>query len=399
MALLSGGGAAAAEVTLTHGPFEIVAEGRRISSGTFPNTSGNPFASIEVISFSVRWRGREVEVPVVGRRFWRVLRLADAPRPALLVSTTDFHLLTEEDGQLRVQSLGPKSTNIARVQWLDSEQGQPGPVLMFGIERVLPDDGTLLRGGRWLRLPYNRMLDVKTLTLHETRPRAPQREGVALPALRADDSPALMLAPDQGSYVTGVAIYDRARHLATGKVHYRHALVVLHITGAEEAYALPLDRSVTRYIDGSDFSVPWLQHHFEWKRDAAGRDRLEARANFERWPWTVRYSEGPSGYAQVLVPRARPPMAEVLRRLLHERLQASVIDDLLEPGKRSGNTLAIPSCRGIFQLFTRDEEVSVYIDRPKDPPVDRCRAPLKQLAALIDEELASGRHDALFIGD
>jgi len=47
---------------LQHGPFEIVATGRRISSGGFPNTSGNPFATREVTSFTVRWRGQAVDV-------------------------------------------------------------------------------------------------------------------------------------------------------------------------------------------------------------------------------------------------------------------------------------------------------------------------------------------------
>lgn len=393
------GGAPAAEVTLAHGPFEIIAEGRRISTGTFPNIGSNPFASMEVTSFGVRWRGQVVEVPEVGRRFWRVLRLVDAPRPALLVSTTDFHLLTEEEGRLNVRSLGPKSTSIARVQWLDSEQGQPGPVMMFGIQNVVPDDGTRLSGGRWLRLPNNLMLDVKTLAVHELKVGAPRREGVPLPALDATGAAAMALAPSQAWYVVHAAIVDRARMQATGKVHYRYALQVIHVTGAEASYALPLERQRMRFIDGADITVPWLLHHFEWKRDASGQERLQPRERFGRWPWTVRYSEGPGGYGQLVVPRAAPAMTEVVRRLLHDKLQASVAEDRLEPGQRSGNTLFIPSCNGILVLYSKGDEVSVYIDRPKDQPVDRCRAPLKLLAAAIDEELASGRHEALFIGD
>lgn len=391
------GGTAAADATLQHGPFEIVAQGRRTSAGGFPNTSGNPFATIEVTSFAVRWRGQEVEVPDVGRRFWRVLRLIDAPQPALLVSTTDFHLLTERDGQLRVESLGPKTTNLARVQWLDSERGQPGPVMTFGIQKVVPDDGTLLAGGRWLRLAATQVLDVKTLRRYEIRPIVPRREGEAMSGLNATGAEAIALSPSQQWYVTSASQYDRARHLATGKPVYRWGLAVVHVTGAEDGYGIALDRAQMRYSDGRDFDHAWVMHHFEWVRSADGAERLRPRARFERWPWRVRWSEQGEDTAQFVVPRAMPALADVVRRLMIDKLQATVTDDSLTPGQRSGNTLHVPACNGNMVLYPRDGEVSVYLERVKQPPFGRCREPLRQLAALVEAELASGRHEALFI--
>ena len=88
-----------------------------------------------------------------------------------------------------------------------------------------------------------------------------------------------------------------------------------------------------------------------------------------------------------------------MRRLLVEKLQASVAEDRLNPGQRGGNTLQIPGCNGGMVLAARDDKVTVYLERPREPPFDRCRAPLRQLAALIDAELASGRHEAQFIAD
>ncbi|HZF78333.1 MAG TPA: hypothetical protein VEZ89_00945 [Rubrivivax sp.] len=87
-----------------------------------------------------------------------MLRLANAPRPALLELTTDFHLVTEEQGRLVVRSFGSKSTDLARLQWLDSENGQPGSVRNFRIEHVDPETGTQLAGGRWLLLSFHTVL-------------------------------------------------------------------------------------------------------------------------------------------------------------------------------------------------------------------------------------------------
>ena len=44
--------------TLQHGPFEIIARSRRISTGSFPINGGNPFATQEATLFSRRWRSR-----------------------------------------------------------------------------------------------------------------------------------------------------------------------------------------------------------------------------------------------------------------------------------------------------------------------------------------------------
>jgi hypothetical protein len=131
--------------TLSHGPFEIVAAGRRISSGGFA-TGGGLFSTMEVTSFSVRWQGKEV---MIGghSRFWRVLRLPDATRPALLLATSHFRLIYEDQGQLVVKDFGATSGGMAYTQWLDQQQGQPGESAMYGVEKVSMATGTTLQGG------------------------------------------------------------------------------------------------------------------------------------------------------------------------------------------------------------------------------------------------------------
>jgi hypothetical protein len=141
-------------VTIDHGPFRLVAQGRRISTGTFPNQGGNPFATMEVTGLSVHYQDKPVVVKHGDRtiaRFWRVAMLTEAPRPALLASTTDFHLITEGNGAAIVRSLGRPTTSMADCQWLDGAAWQPAPVASFGIEKVTPEQ-LPLAGGRWLLL-------------------------------------------------------------------------------------------------------------------------------------------------------------------------------------------------------------------------------------------------------
>ena len=72
--------------------------------------------------------------------------------------------MTVEGGQPVVRHFDPEpSTDGAALQWLDSEAGQPGPVLHFGIRRTASSE-TVLEGGRWLRGKRS-VLDVHTLQL------------------------------------------------------------------------------------------------------------------------------------------------------------------------------------------------------------------------------------------
>ncbi len=157
---------ALAPATVTHGPFTIVLEPRTISSGTFPNQGR--YSTVTISTFSILYNGKPVVVQHGSRqlsRFFRVSILTDAPRPALLASSMDFHLVTERDGKPLVQSVGSPTTETADFQWLDGPGGQPTPMETFGNERVRTDE-LPLAGGRYLLLRGTAVLDVKTLALH-----------------------------------------------------------------------------------------------------------------------------------------------------------------------------------------------------------------------------------------
>lgn len=259
--------------TLQHGPFEIVAHGRRISTGTFPNNGGNPFATQEVTLFSLRWHGRTVEVPGRGSRFWQVLRLVDAPRPAVLLVERDFTLVTEDGGQLRIQPFQSESASLAEAQWLDSEAGQPGEPQAWGIAKVDPATQTALQGGRYLLLGSRLVLDVARLQWHAVEPWVPMVPGKPVTELQREGDRARAFSPGRTQYVLAGSQIDYARG-GRGQVH---GLLVVDIPRGS-AYELRVDRRRMPFADASDMDLRWIGHYFTWQRNAQGQEQLVPRA-------------------------------------------------------------------------------------------------------------------------
>lgn len=379
------------QATIAHGPFEIAAGVRRISTGTFPNQGGNPFATREVSEFRVTWRGQKVVTPGGNDRFWRVLRLEGAPKPALLLVTQGFVLATEEAGQLKLQPLRAESNTLAELQWLDSEAGQPGALRGFGIQAVHDlDTGTRLAGGRWLRLGSRLVIDVPTLTVHTVEPWVPHQPGVPITSLSRDGDEVRAFSPGRTQYVLAASGYDYARNGAMA-----HGLLVVDLLSGT-AYELRLDRRRFRFAAPEDFTPTWIAHHFAWQADAAGRERLVPRTDFRPWPWRGRLREMSPGRWQYDVERIDTRFLADMRRV------ALALPGFTLKGVGADGSLDLQAqaCALRAQAFGRDSgpeewRVALWLalDRVEQPPA--CSEPLRQLAAALDAELASGRHDAL----
>lgn len=395
------GAAPALAQTVQHGPFEIVAQGRRISSGTFPNIGGNPFATIEVTGFSLRWRGRPVEVPGRGTSFWGALRLPDAPHHALLLVARDFTLVSEQDGALRVQPLRSDSNTLAEAQWLDSDAGQPGPSLTWGIQKVDPATATLLRGGRWLRLGSRLVLDVQTLAVHAVEPWVPMRPGEAVTSLMRNGDHARMFSPGRSAYVLAGSQYDYAR--GRGQVH---GLLVVDITRGH-ATELRVQRRSMPFASLDDMDHDWIAHYFQWQRDADGRERLRPRPGVRPRPWRGRLVQPSPSRLEYHVERMRPAFADELRRIVLALPGAALAPDWVDPKRAiDGRTLRVGSCLLGLQVLDpglpeEDFDGSVVIYAPGDDAATRgtCNDTIRRIAAAADAELASGRHDKLLVLD
>lgn len=394
--------ASATAQTLAHGPFEIVAQPRRISSGTFPNIGGNPFATNEVTGFTLRWRGRTVEVPGRGSSFWNVLRLPDAPQPALLLVARDFTLVSEQGGELRVQPLRSDSNTLAEAQWLDAQDGQPGPSQRWGIRKVDPATGTLLQGGRWLRLGSRLVLDVRTLALHAVEPWVPMRPGEAVTTLMRDGDHARAFSPGRSAYVLAASQQDYAR--GRGLVY---GLLVVDI-GRGHASELRVERRRMPFATLDDMDRDWIAHYFEWRRDPDGHERLQQRPGVRPRPWQGRLNESSAGRVQYLVERMRPAFVDELRRIVLALPGAALAPDWVDPrrGVGDGRTLRVGDCvlaLSVHEPGLPDEDFDgrVVLFAPHDDATSRstCNDTVRRVAAAADAELAAGRHQQLLVLD
>ncbi len=379
-------------VTVSEGPFEVVAQGRRIGAGGFPNTSGDPFATIEVTSFTIRHHGEPVTIThgaTVLTSFWRVVRLPDAPQPTLLASTTDFHLVTEQDGTLVVRSFGEPSTNMADYQWLDSENGQPGEPRSFGIEKV-DRAGMELRGGRFLRLSYHTVLDVKTLAAFAIRPWIESGSGKPMAGLNGGGVRAIAFSPGHTQYATIGSGYD---YEGDGE-HYEALLVVDLPTG--DAYGLRLDRGKTHYVELADATPAWLEHYFRWTREPGGHERLVPRSDATPLPWTGRVVDFGGGRVEYRLRPAREELRGELGRFLVARFQAREAPNWIDPSRPSDGTFTLPGCAGVMATSFHEGVVALFV--PGSPPdAAACMQVVRRIATAFDAELARGVHQELFV--
>lgn len=151
-----------------------------------------------------------------------------------------------------------------------------------------------------------------------------------------------------------------------------------------------IDVRKTRYRDSRDATMQWFAHHFEWRRDAQGRERLQARAGAAPLPWQG-WRERQRDAASYRFAPVAPEMLDVLRALA-QRLGAQPVAD--------SDQLRFPDCQGAIDFFGRSREdgafeVSVYtpLSATGEAP---CVQGIERIADAFDAELSSGRHDTLF---
>lgn len=381
---------------LDHGPFQIQAGIRSVSSGTFPNQGGNPFARRKVSEFEVRWKGQPVTVNG-NRTFWRVLRLPAAPRPALLLVTQVFVLATEEaGGTLRLQPVRSESASLAEVQWLDERDGQPGAARSFGIEAVTDlQSGTLLQGGRWLRFGSRSVMDVASLKVFPVEPWVPVAPGQPDTHLSREGDDVRAFSPGRRNYVLAASGIDYGS--ADGR--QAHGLLVVDIERGT-ASEIRVDRKRMRFAEPDDIDSAWVHHHFSWVRNAAGQEVLQARNDFRPWSWRARLRETRPGVWQMDVPRIDEKFVQLVKSVLAAKLGAKVIDADQPWG--AGATATLADCTLQVRAFGKesldpgDSRVSVWPEETRTSAAPAsCEAALRRLATSIDGELASGRHDAL----
>lgn len=273
LAATGAGTAAPPDGTRQAGPFEITAHARRVGdSGRFLR-SGNPFGSLPMRDYSVRWNGQPVEVKPIGRRFWHVLQLPRSERPALLViNGPAVHLVVDAGPALDIRALAPDSGSLS-LQALDGPSGQPTPPIrsVLGMDRPDEPPTTAVPDGRWLYLNRRVLLDLRTLASVPVEPWLREGQGEAVVEMNASNADAVALSPGRTRFVLPAEGQDFRR----GGERFHLLMLIDTTTGKPEA--LRLDPARTPYRDLSAIDAAWIATHLRWVTDPSGRERLVVR--------------------------------------------------------------------------------------------------------------------------
>lgn len=279
-----------------------------------------------------------------------------SPEPVIVVNVGDpnnrsfFYLLREVDGRATATLLGETSGNIS-ADWLDPAPGTAPSERELALHRAHRE------GGRLLLLGNFTVLDTETLASWQVTP-------TMSPALHR---PPLALSPDRRSFVRASA--DQV-----------FALLVYDFIGGE-AYSLPIDRSVMRYNVREEVDAVWVAHHFEWKRNEAGHDRLVRRESFEPLPRKGTLKVDPSdGYRSYRIQPVSSEMQEVVVSYLEQTMNGA-----RQPrGQYSTSDQVLVGGRMINVMHSGDY-VGLWMDRGSDSTF------VEEIARAIDKELAAGR--------
>jgi hypothetical protein len=366
---------------LAAGPFTILTNERRISTGGFPNTSGNPFATRPTIDYAVHFQGKPIAVPDANGEafdaFWDARVLGGAPKPAVLAGSLGVWLFTEgDDGQVVVTTLAEATSDFATLQWLDADGGQPGEEFVFAMHDAPTAPRTLTEGRRLL---VNRrvVLDVATLAVQRFEPTA---YNPALDAFSPSGERARMTSPD-GRQV----VFAASRN---ADADYDYALVAVDIaTGG--GYAVPFPRTPTRFHSVWDIDRAWLDHYFEWRPDEAGW-RLHYRDDVAPRPWRGRVTRYDGGMVEYRIEPVAPEMRTLLVAFI-ERTESATS----APG--DGDRRAVLRVGDeVFNVSYDADQQSVVLYAEIATRRDEGAARIERIAAAFDAELATRRHDALF---
>ena len=394
LAGLLGFGATAAE-TLTVGPFTVEAVERRIGAGGFPNTSGNPFRRTTVTGFRVLHKGTPVVPPGTtadrGAPWWEARVLEGAPQPALLLMEMGAVLLTEVNGEPRLQELAPRSGSKQEWQWLDEMQGQPGRVHVIGIAQR-KGEPRALSGGRWLSVYGRSVLDVKSLAVHGYRLNGNEVRD-QLDRFYAADQPALAFSPGGSQFVVKGA-RDRPDETDMEK-RFDYALVAFDFA-ARRATVLPISLARWRLPNPLGIDAAFAQRVVGWRRAPDGREQAFLRNDLPPAPWlgrvTGREMDSVSYDLQPVQPALRDPFA----RFLATEFAAVVTPSSSGAGGLEARIGDLTLSLGM--LRPQEQRLSLYYASDWQRRAE-AHALIERIAERFNARLAAGEYQQFFVDD
>ncbi|PHN07849.1 hypothetical protein [Flavilitoribacter nigricans] len=253
-------------VTVQNGPLTIQKD--RVTERRFDMNRGGMVKSA-YSKYRVFYRDQPIKFPDALQSntgyasVWKAFVLEDAPRPAVIAGSQSMYLITEAGDSAAITPLSEQHSNFASVQWLDSENGQPGPKREIYISEDTSANLSL-RGGEYLLVNELTVLRVSDLSLYPFRKSIDFTMGYYAGRARG-------FSPDRNWVV-----FDGSKDSEERYDKFIYALLAYNYR-TNAAYAVPFDQTETRLYNTDHITTEWINTYFEWDKKTNGDEVLQLR--------------------------------------------------------------------------------------------------------------------------
>ncbi len=322
---------------------------------------------------------------------WAVYALPGAPDPTLVAGSQSLYMVYLKNGALVVEPLVQQGSDFASLQFLDSENGQPGTFeTVFSKSEVTGlDKLDKLEGGRYLMVYEHAVLDVQTRKIWPMNKNNEPVENYSYPSPHG----ALAFSPDQKSIVFR-SEFQSWNTQNENLPDSEHALVAYDFE-KDRGYAVKFDDTDTRMnFNFQDFGNQWFATYFEWKKSPEG-DRLHLR-QLEKLPnWKGFYEPRDNYYTLYPV---KPEMLPVFLDFVLAQMgwtKANILKD--ETKEYSGRSIDLGSGEMKLDIsFDEHDRKLTFSKHLYDEKTPENQALVKKIGDAFDAELVAGKHQAHF---
>ncbi|MDX2249842.1 MAG: hypothetical protein SF052_23865 [Bacteroidia bacterium] len=321
---------------------------------------------------------------------WAVYALPDAPDPTLVAGSQSLYLIYLKNDTPVVEPILKQGYDFASLQFLDSQNGQPGPYseVYMKQETTYMEKIDSLEGGRYLMVSEHAVLDVKTRKIWEMNKTNTAVENYSFPSPHG----AKVFSSDQKSIVFH-AEFQSWNTQDEDLPDSEHALVVYDFE-KDSGYAVKYDDTDTRMTNVQDIDYQWFNTYFEWEKLPTG-DRLRLRT-LEKLPhWTGKYNPQDNYYTIYPV---KPGIVPVFLEFVLEQMgwsKDNIIQD--QTGVYTGRTLNLASGEVKLDIgFQEDEQKLTFSKHLYDERTPENEALVKKIADAFNAELAAGKYQEYF---
>jgi len=321
---------------------------------------------------------------------WAVYPLSGAPDPTLVAGSQSLYLIYLKNGVPVVEPILQQGYDFASLQFLDSENGQPGRYSEVFMKNEIDNLEKLdtLAGGRYLMVSEHAVLDVQTRKIWVMNKDNEAAENYSFPSPHG----ALAFSPDQKSIVFQ-AEFQSWNTEDKDLPDSEHALVAYDFE-KNSGYAVKYDDTDTRMIRVDENDHKWFDTYFEWKKLPEG-DRLQQRQLKKLPNWTGKFNPQDNYYTLYPV---KPGMLPVFLEFVLAQMswtKANIMKDTT--GEYSGRSLTLGSGPTKLNIGFKEDEQKLTFSRDVYDVKNRENDPLiKKIADAFNAELTTGNYQEHF---